>query len=87
MKKILPILLLSCVLIFGCSSDYKTKDGKVFGTYGLLNKDEVKNENVQYKVCVGNIIWSCLLFHTVIGPVYFIGFDYMEPVGLKDPSK
>jgi len=58
--------------------------GRHYETYGYLNKDEVKAPNVRYRVVVGNLVWSVLLGETIIAPIYFIGFDLFEPVGLAD---
>jgi hypothetical protein len=79
------IILVSMLAIFGlgfygCGSDLNI-DGKVYPTYGSLNRDSDKCENVQYKKIWGNIIWG------FIAPIplglYFFGFSMYEPVGLK----
>ena len=57
--------------------------GKVYGTYGLINSDEMKNPDIEYRLIIGNLIWSCLLVETIIAPIYFIGFSLYEPVGSK----
>lgn len=83
--KILIVLLVSIALMSmtsGCS-DTKEINGVTYDTYGLFNKDEVKNPNIQYKLVIGNIVWSVILFETIVAPIYFLGFDMYEPVGPK----
>lgn len=76
--------LLFCIVVFlvvACSQN-KVIDGKLYETYGLLNKDEIKIVNVQYRLVVGNVVWGCLLFETIVALVYFFGFDIYEPVAV-----
>lgn len=87
-KKFVSVLV--CVMLFfgttfafsGCG-DTKTIDGVTYDTYGLLNINSQKNDNIQYECIIGNVIWGVLLFETVIAPVYFFGFSMYEPVGKK----
>jgi len=83
-KKIVSIILcLSLFFMFtACASD-KVIDGKEYTSYGVINKDEVRNENIEYSLVVGNVIWSIILFETIVMPIYFIGFSMYEPVGKK----
>lgn len=48
--------------------------------YGWMNRTERKIEGVEYKVCVGNIVWSVVLVETVAAPVLFTGLALFEPV-------
>jgi len=85
MKKIISVLLISCVLalgLVGCGSD-KEIDGKMYSTYGLLNAGEDHDPCIHYSPIIGNIIWGCLLAETIIAPVYFFGFSCMEPTWKK----
>lgn len=50
--------------------------------YGLINGDK-KVERVEYKLSVGNLIWSFLLVKTIGIPIWLIGWELFEPVGLK----
>lgn len=50
--------------------------------YGWANKSE-KVEGIEYKVSVGNIIWSVILSETIAVPIYFTGWKLWEPVGLE----
>lgn len=58
-----------------------------YPTYGLLNEDANKSDNMCYSISAGNVIWSVLLIETVIAPVYFIGFSLFNPTHPKDPEK
>ena len=49
----------------------------------VINKDDMKNPNVEYRLIPGNIIWGCLLVETIIAPIYFFGFSIYEPIGSK----
>lgn len=66
----------------GCA-DNRKMCGREYETYGLLNKDDVRDPSVKYSLSVGNVIWSVVLVETVIAPIYFIGFSLYEPVDLK----
>jgi hypothetical protein len=84
MKKFTSIFMLVLMLVFvGCSSS-KVIDGKTYKPYGLINEGERKDPNIEYKLCVGNLVWGCLLINSIIVPIYFFGFDIMEPVGEKE---
>ena len=88
MKKVIIILTTIIFLsgFYGCG-DNKNIQGKTYGTYGLINKDEIKNNDIEYHLIVGNIIWSCILIETIIAPIYFLGFSIYEPIGLKTASE
>ena len=66
-------MLASC----GDSIVYK---GKKYETYGLFNKDEVRDENIEYRLILGNAIWGIILVETIVAPVCFYGFSLYEPV-------
>jgi hypothetical protein len=82
MKKLICIMLLVSVIMAGCSSD-KVIEGKKYTTYGLINQDDKKDPTIKYEPSWGNIIWGCILCETIIGPIYFFGFDMFEPVEKK----
>ena len=83
MKKVLLIGLIIGALAFSGCAQRKTIDNVTYDTYGLFNEDSKQNPNVEYDISVGNVVWSIILFETIIAPVYFIGFDLYEPVGPK----
>ena len=69
-------------MFIACGSD-KTINGKYYETYGLINKDEVKDLNIEYKLITGNIVWGIILIETVIVPLYFFGWSLWEPIKSK----
>lgn len=86
MKQISAIALAITLLVSACA-DTKVINGVEYGTYGLINRDEVKNQNIQniqYNMSTGNFIWGILLCESIVFPIYFFGFSLYEPVGLKD---
>lgn len=81
MKKYIKILLVLVILINATScADNKVIDNNKYETYGILNKDQVRNDDIYYRVSVGNIILSAVFFATIVAPVYFISFSLFEPV-------
>ncbi len=83
MKKLGLAVLISTSLIFaGCGRELETPK-KTYPTYGILNQDKLRSENVCYEVSIGNVVWSIILIETIIAPVYFIGFSIFNPVRLK----
>jgi len=88
MRKFIAIMIIICFVtltMMSCSSD-KRIDGVTYETYGLLNKDEIRNPDIQYKLVWGNIIWGCIFFETFIAPIYFFGFDIWEPVAAYEDA-
>ena len=85
MKKIL-IIVISCCLLFTSCADSKTfiiDDKNVtVQPYGWMNKSE-KNENINYKICTGNIVWSVILSKTIIAPILLTGLGLYEPESIK----
>jgi len=81
MKKLITILIILIIFI-GCS-DSKTIDGITYQPYGLLNKEEKRDPNIEYNLVFGNLVWGVILIETIIAPIYFFGFDIFEPVGIK----
>lgn len=70
----------------GCGNT-KVINGLEYDTYGIANESRKKNPDIEYRVIIGNVVWSCILVETIIAPIYFICFSLYEPVGSKDPSK
>jgi len=87
MKKVIAVLLIVAALCSaGCSSS-KNIDGKEYKPYGLLDADDYKSEKVQYKPSIPGMICGVIFFETIVAPIYIFGFDIMEPVGPKAPTK
>ena len=88
MKKI--IFLITAIIMFASCADNKTfakKDGTVFTaeTYGWADSGDKKIEGVKYKVCVGNVVWSILLFETIAVPVWLTEWELYEPISYTEP--
>jgi len=79
MKKLISIVIVISILFIGCA-DNKFFDGKEYKTYGLIDKDDIKDLCVKYELAWGNIIWSALLLKSLVMPIYFFGFSLWEPV-------
>jgi len=71
--------------ITGCG-DTKVINGIEYDTYGLINKSDKKNSDIQYELITGNIVLSIIFSESIVAPVYFLGFSIYEPVGLKGDS-
>jgi len=76
------IFALTMSMITGCGNS-KIIDGVRYETYGLLNKNAVKSNSIEYRAIFGNIMWSFFLFETIIMPLYFVGYSLYEPVKKK----
>lgn len=84
MKKLIAVTLIAGLL--SACADSRTIEGRTYGTYGLFNQSDMRNDKIQYRVSVGNVLLSILLFETIVAPVYFLGFSLYEPVGKLGPS-
>lgn len=83
MKKLISIFLsIMLLVIIGCGETKKI-DNITYDTYGILNIADKKNDNIEYNLIIGNVIWGIVLVETIIAPVYFFGFSLYEPVGVK----
>lgn len=76
--------MILALLTLGCADD-KVLNGINYESVGLLNTNK-KSADVCYEVVFGNVIWSALLFETLVMPVYFVGFSMFEPVSLRADS-
>jgi len=70
-------------LAVGCGQP-KSINGVEYDTYGFLNQDTKKNPNIKYEVSVGNVVWSVILFETIVAPVYFFCFSLYNPIAPND---
>jgi len=77
------LILVFMVFAIGCGQP-KSINGTTYDTYGFINQDTKKNPNIQYEVSTGNVLWSVVLFGSVVAPVYFIGFSLFNPIAPKD---
>jgi len=84
------LLLLASMLFQSCADNKELViKGKVqtVEPYGWADVNEVKNPDVNYKLCVGNVIWSLILSETFIVPIWLTGWQIYEPVSTKIESK
>jgi len=86
MKKVIASIL-AVSLLAGCADNrhltlVKGSHPTEIKTYGLIDRDSVKLECVNYDLAWGNIIWSVILVETVIAPIYMLGFSLYEPVSV-----
>lgn len=87
MKKIVAVAIIVMMLLVSGCADKKTIDGIEYDTYGLLNRNEKENPDIQYEIVWGNVIWGAILSETIVAPIYFFGFSIWEPVGKRMPIK
>jgi len=80
MKRFLSVVLIVAVIALSACSDTKRIDGELYDTYGLFNKEEIRDPKIEYSLVMGNVIWGILLSGTIAAPVYFFGFDLYEPI-------
>ena len=82
----ITIIFLFLGICSGCGNT-KVINGIEYDTYGIANEAEKKNPDIEYKIIIGNVVWSCILIETIIAPIYFICFSLYEPVKIKDHDK
>ena len=85
-RSLLAAVLASALLLTACGAEDKTINGITYGTYGLVNEHEMRNPKIQYEISGWSIFWSIVFCETVVAPIYFIGWDLYQPVGVKDPN-
>jgi hypothetical protein len=91
MKRLIGIILIISILLTSCAREKKiiftnedgTKTEKIVTPFGLINEYDQRNNDVAYKINVGNIIWSVIAIETIIVPVILIGWQLYEPIGLR----
>lgn len=75
------IAIVCCGSLLSACGSSKSIDGKTYGTYGLINQGEMRNDKIHYRLVKGNVVWSIILCETFFAPLYFVGFSLYEPVG------
>lgn len=90
MRKIILFAAMAAMLLTGCADEktFKKSDGTEFTAkpYGWMNR-EGKVEGVEYELCAGNIVWSCVLSETVVVPILMTGLELYEPVSYVEPKQ
>jgi len=87
MKKTVSVLIVFIFLTACGCGNTKVIDDIKYDTYGIANQTDKKNPDIEYRIIVGNVVWSCILVETIIAPIYFICFSLYEPVGKADKNK
>ncbi|MCW8965775.1 MAG: hypothetical protein OQK82_03680 [Candidatus Pacearchaeota archaeon] len=86
MKKILSLVLICSVLLTSCADSLTYVNGQgqsvTAKSTGIFNKEK-RDPNVNYELCVGNVVWTVILCETLVMPLYFVGWSIMEPVSVK----
>lgn len=89
MKQLVAMVLIFTVLLSSCADSltYENGQGNEVTAYsvGLFNQDD-KDPNVNYKLCVGNTVWSVILVETLVAPLYFVGWSILEPVSVRQQT-
>jgi hypothetical protein len=90
MKKLLSILVIASVLFTGCANSIPDgsggcNQGKRIESYGFFTQDE-KLPNVKYKICVPDVVVSCIFCETLLIPILVLGFDMYEPQYIIDET-
>ncbi len=82
MIKKLIVIVLVILTLTGCADSW-TYEGVTYESYGFINKENVKDSKIEYRIITGNVVWGVILCETLAFPVYFFGFSLYEPIGLK----
>ncbi len=77
------VIILVIVTISGCSQN-AIFNGVEYKTHGLINKSEIRNPNIRYKIVWGNVFLGIIFAETIIIPIYIFGYDLYEPIGVKN---
>jgi len=82
MSKLKNMACLLALTLSACGEPLQVGD-KTYPTYGFLNASTHKSSEVCYEPNMDNVVWAVALAHTIVAPVYFFGWDIMEPVRVK----
>lgn len=88
MKKqnILTLVILLAFFVLSSCADSKDFiiDGKktTVEPYGWFDLD-AKNDSINYRVSVGNVVWSVIFSETIVVPIILTGDSLYEPVSKK----
>jgi len=89
MKRLIICFVAIAMLLTGCGSSLQipataTSSSKIYPTYGLFNEDQYKSEKVCYETSVASVIVGIILIETIVVPIYILGWDFKEPVRMKN---
>jgi hypothetical protein len=85
MKRLTTSLLFISVLLSSCAD---SKDFIINGKkqrvepYGLFDQG-LKNDSIEYGVCVGNVVLDVIFCETILVPVLLVGNSLYEPIRKK----
>lgn len=79
-------ILFISMFLASCGNN-KTIGAETYQTYGLFNKEDCRNPDIEYRLIIGNVIWAVILCETIIAPIYFFGFSLYEPIHKKIDSQ
>ena len=82
-KGLLALFVVAALVLSACGEPLHTNT-RTYPTYGFFNEGTARSKDVCYELSVGNVVWAIILVETIIGPVYFVGFDLYNPVRLKN---
>lgn len=85
-KSFIALAIAATMMLSACGAEDKVIDGVKYGTYGIANT-EMHNSKIQYEISGWSVFWAIFLSETIVGPVYFIGWDLYQPVALIDPTR
>jgi len=89
-KLLISFIVIGCIvaaLFGGCASD-KVIDGKKYETYGILNKEEIKDPCINYEASIVSAVLGAVFFEMLfIPPIYVYGFSLWEPVSKVENCK
>ena len=86
MKKQILLLAIIIAVLSSCA-DSKTINGTTYRPYGLLNESTCKNDSVQYEISGLAVASSIIFCEFIVPPIYSVGYNLYQPVGLKSQFK
>ena len=85
------VVILGGVFIGGGSllfnAEPETINGVTYDTYGMVSEGNVRNDDIAYELNKWSVVTSVIFCATVIVPIYQIGWNLYEPVGVADKSR
>jgi len=85
MKKLaIAAMIAASALLTGCGPE--KINGVEYQSFGIVNRDEVKNPKIHYELSTSSVIFAIILSETIFVPIYILGWDLFEPVGPVNPD-
>ncbi|MDN3621321.1 hypothetical protein QWY81_17775 [Polaribacter undariae] len=84
-RRIIEVLVIVIIFFSACADSKKFKiDGKEVEVepYGWFDL-ESKNDSINYKVNVGNVVLDIIFCETIVVPIVLTGSQLYEPVSKK----